>query len=88
MSQAAAFLGEAHCPARGRNIHAMRMQDMRAKLGQQLATGQREGLRPGMLPPDVDPEKFAGLSFSLARRTPLRVALTCMSGHACTLLSH
>ncbi len=44
---------------------------MRAKLGQQLATGQREGLRPGMQPADVDPEKFAGLSFSQARRTHL-----------------
>ena len=53
----------------------MRMQDMRAKLGQQLATGEREGLRPGMQPADVDPEQFAGLSFSLARRTPAGLRL-------------
>lgn len=72
------FEGHGHVISRVRKTWGLRKhmhsQDMRAKLGQQLATGQREGLRPGMQPPDVDPERFAGLSFKQACRVPLSCA--------------
>lgn len=44
-----------------------RLQELRAKLAMQLATGDHQSLLPGMQLPDVDAEKFAGLTFSQAR---------------------
>jgi len=43
------------------------LQDLRAKLATQLATGDHQSLLPGMQLQDVDAEKFAGLTFSQVR---------------------
>ena len=48
------------------------MQDMRAKVASQLATGELQSLLPRMQPLDIDADKFAGLRFSQVRRGSLR----------------